>query len=103
MGDEHRATNGGSTPRDIVCYRTGGARMADLLIRDVPDEVVAAIDHRAARLGLSRAEYLRRQLARETIDDTATLTVEDLERFSETFSDLGDPEIMKGAWHCSGG
>ena len=77
--------------------------MADLLIRDVPDEVVAAIDNRAARLGLSRAEYLRRQLARETVDDTTPVTVEDLQRFSETFADLKDPEIMKGAWHCSGG
>jgi hypothetical protein len=32
--------------------------MADLLIPDVPDDVVAAIDTNAARLGLSRPEYL---------------------------------------------
>ena len=36
--------------------------MVDLLIRDVPDDVVAAIDARAKRLGLSRTEFLRRQL-----------------------------------------
>ena len=34
----------------------------DILIRDLPDHVVAAIDANAQRLGLSRNEYLRRQL-----------------------------------------
>jgi predicted nucleic acid-binding protein len=34
--------------------------MTDLLIRDVPDDIVAAIDADAGRLGLSRSEYLRR-------------------------------------------
>jgi predicted nucleic acid-binding protein len=37
--------------------------MADILIRDVPEHVVAALDARARRLGLSRSEYIRRQLA----------------------------------------
>ena len=32
--------------------------MTDLLIRDVPEEVVAAVDARASRLGLSRSEYV---------------------------------------------
>lgn len=72
--------------------------MADLLIRDVPDEVVAAIDASASRLGLSRAEYLRRQLAREVVDSGEPVTVEDFQRFSRVFADLGDPELMKGAW-----
>lgn len=36
--------------------------MTDLLIRDVPDDIVAAIDANAGRLGLSRTEYLRRTL-----------------------------------------
>lgn len=77
--------------------------MADLLIRDVPDEVVAAIDASASRLGVSRAEYLRRQLAREVVVTGEHVTVADFERFSEVFADLGDPEVMKGAWRCSGG
>src|SRR5664279_2351457 len=34
-------------------------------LRDVPDHVVAGIDARSSRLGLSRSEYLRRRLARE--------------------------------------
>jgi hypothetical protein len=27
------------------------------------------------------------------------VTIDDLKRFSETFADALDPEIMKGAWH----
>ena len=45
--------------------------MADILIRDLPDDVVAAIDNRAQRAGLSRTEYLRRALARERSDPAA--------------------------------
>ena len=39
--------------------------MADVLIRGFPDDVLAAIDARDRRAGLSRTEYLRRALARE--------------------------------------
>jgi hypothetical protein len=34
--------------------------MTDMLIRDVPDEVITAVDAHAARLGLPRSEYARR-------------------------------------------
>lgn len=70
--------------------------MADLLIRDVPDHVVAAIDANAKRLGLSRSEYLRRQIAATAA--VGPVTVDDLVRFSEAFSDLADPEVMAKAW-----
>lgn len=70
--------------------------MSDILIRDVPDEVVAAIDAKAQRAGLSRTEYLRRTLARER--DQAQVTVEDLKRFADTFADLADEEVMGQAW-----
>lgn len=70
--------------------------MADILIRDVPNEVIAAIDANAERLRLSRSEYLRRILARERAD--RTVTVEDFKRFAETFRDLADPEVMEQAW-----
>lgn len=73
--------------------------MADLLIRDVPDEVVAAIDLRAARLGLSRTEYLRRQLTRGVTDGEHGMTVEDFRRFSGSFADLDDDSVMRAAWH----
>lgn len=71
--------------------------MADLLIRDVPDHVLAAIDANARRLGLSRTEYLRRQLAAASMGGD-TVTVRDLARFSKTFADLADPEVMGKAW-----
>ena len=72
--------------------------MADLLIRDVPDEVVAGIDANAKRLGLSRSEYLRRRLTAEATGSGDAVTVEDLVAFADTFADLGDPEVMARAW-----
>jgi len=40
--------------------------MSDIQNRDVPDDVVTAIDARAAAVGLSRNEYLRRRLAQDS-------------------------------------
>jgi len=71
--------------------------MTDLLIRDVPDDVVAAIDANASHLGLSRTEYLRRTLARAAHRPTA-VTVDQLRRFGNTFADLADDDLMRQAW-----
>jgi hypothetical protein len=71
--------------------------VSDVLIRDVPDAVIAAVDAHAARLGLSRSEYLRRRLAQETAD-SVPVSVEQLQAFNKTFSDLADPTVMSGAW-----
>lgn len=72
--------------------------MTDVLIRGVPEEVVTAIEAKAARLGLSRTEYLRRQMTRvaSTLDEP--VTVDHLRLFGEVFADLGDPEVMREAW-----
>jgi hypothetical protein len=72
--------------------------MTDLLIRDVPDDVLAAIDAKAQRLGLSRSEYLRRALARERATTDVDVTVDDLSRFAHTFADLANDEVMRQAW-----
>lgn len=72
--------------------------MTDVLVRDVPENVVAALDARASRLGLSRSEYLRRRLAQEVLTHTQPVTVEHLTEFAEAFADLADAEVMKGAW-----
>lgn len=72
--------------------------MTDVLVRDVPDDVVAALDARAARLGLSRTEFLRRRFAQEAAKAAQPVTVADLGRFADSFADLGDAEVMKGAW-----
>jgi plasmid stability protein len=71
--------------------------VTDILVRDVPDDVVSALDARAAKLGLSRTEFLRRRLAQEATP-AESLSMDDFVAFSDTFADLGDPEVMKGAW-----
>jgi plasmid stability protein len=72
--------------------------MTDMLIRDVPDDVIAAVDARASRLGLSRSEYVRRRLAQDAATTRAVVTPQDLVRFGEAFADLADPDIMSRAW-----
>ena len=72
--------------------------MTDILVRDVPDAVIMALDARAARLGLSRSEYLRRRLAQEAMNSAEPMTAAHLSVFAEAFADLADPEVMKGAW-----
>ncbi|MEE3851814.1 antitoxin [Gordonia sp. LSe1-13] len=72
--------------------------MSDVLIRDVPDDVLAAIDARATQLGLSRTQYLRRKLAQDVLVDSEPVTVEDLQSFGSTFSDLADDDVMSRAW-----
>lgn len=73
--------------------------MADLLIRDVPEDVVAAIDAGASKLGLSRSEYLRRTLTQvAAAKPGGTVTVDDLVRFGHVFADLADDDVMQRAW-----
>ena len=72
--------------------------MTDILIREVPDDVVEAIEVNARRAGLSRAEYLRRVLRRESLASTGEVTVESLVRLCEAISDLADPEVRRAAW-----
>ena len=72
--------------------------MTDILIRDVPDDVLAAIDAKACRVGLSRTEYIRRALSRERGDAGPEVSVEDLIIFADRFADLADPQVMRRAW-----
>ncbi len=72
--------------------------MSDILIRDVPDDVLAAIDARAARLGLSRTQYLRRRLTQDARADDAPVTVDDLRSFATRFAGLAEDELMSRAW-----
>lgn len=72
--------------------------MTDTLIRDVPDEVLAAIDPKAKRVGLSRTEYLRRALERERTRGSAPVTAAQIEAAASLARDLGDPGAMAGAW-----
>jgi hypothetical protein len=72
--------------------------MADRLIRDVPDDIVAALEARARRLGLSPSEYVRRRLAQDAAAADSPVSAGDLTRFAATFNDLGDPGVMSQAW-----
>ena len=72
--------------------------MSDVLIRDVPESVLTTLDAQAARLGLSRTEYLRRQLTQVAAVGSATMGPQDWVDFGERFADLGDSEIMDSAW-----
>jgi plasmid stability protein len=72
--------------------------MVDVLIRDLPEDVVAAIDAQAARLGLSRNEYVRRELSQLRQRQGPALVADDLRRFADTFKDLADPEVIDQAW-----
>jgi negative regulator of replication initiation len=68
------------------------------LIRDISDEELARIDAHAARLGLSRSDYLRRRLRQEAARPSTPVTAAHSERFAERFSDLRDAEVMRRAW-----
>jgi len=77
--------------------------VGDDLMRDSPDEVLAAIDARAAKLGVSRAEYVRRRLAQDAMATPVVVTAIDLKRFGVDLADLSDPEVTAGAWDRSVG
>jgi hypothetical protein len=72
--------------------------VSDLLIRDVPDEVLAGLAAIAARLGLSRTEYIRRRLTQEARSARTTVTAADLQRFTAAVAGLADAELMREAW-----
>lgn len=72
--------------------------MADVLIRGLPEGVLAELDARAARLGVSRTEYIRRRLTQDTAYPSIAVDVADLRHFAEMFADLADTEVMSMAW-----
>jgi hypothetical protein len=72
--------------------------MADVLVRDVPEEVLAWVDAHAARLGLSRVEYIRRRLAADAATTAEQVSAADLRLFADLAGDLADPQVMGGAW-----
>ena len=68
--------------------------MTDVLVRDVPEAVIAALDAQAARMGVSRSELLRRNLARDAARGSESVTAEHLVAFGLTFADLADDRAM---------
>jgi hypothetical protein len=72
--------------------------MADLLIRDLAPELVIALDAKAKTLGISRVELVRRTITREIAISSESVTEQHLAAFVKLLPDLGDPEVMRGAW-----
>lgn len=72
--------------------------MPDVLIRNFPADDLELLDEQARRVGLSRTEYLRRQLHREARRTESAVTVHDLNSFSGLLSDLADSDVMREAW-----
>lgn len=72
--------------------------VADVLVRDVPEDVLARIDAHAARLGLSRVEYIRRRLSADAATTAEEVSAGDLRSFADLAVDLGDPQVMGAAW-----
>ena len=70
----------------------------NLLIRDIPEDVIAALDAEAARQGLSRSEYLRRVLTQASTGEGRSVSVAQLAQFEQTFAGLADPAVMDQAW-----
>ncbi|WP_293699057.1 ribbon-helix-helix protein, CopG family [uncultured Agrococcus sp.] len=71
--------------------------MADILIRNLDVAVVEGIDSEAKRLGLSRSEFLRRELVSIALPK-GKASKADFERFADLASDLLDDEVMSKAW-----
>ncbi len=72
--------------------------MTDVLIRNVDDDTLRRIDAVADRLGLSRNEYLRREVTRLTHRGPRPATRADLARSAEALVDLESDEVMDQAW-----
>ena len=72
--------------------------MSDVLIRDIPDDVLAGIDAHAAEVGLSRVEYIRRRLAQDARTARVPVSRDDLLRFGAAVAGLADDGLMRQAW-----
>lgn len=72
--------------------------MPDVLIRDFPAEDLTLLESQARQLGLSRAEYLRRELHQVARRAGVAVTTRDLVELSDLISDLGDESVIAQAW-----
>lgn len=72
--------------------------MPDLLIRDFPAEDLSLLDEQARQLGLSRAQYLRRQLQQTAHRTAPIVTATDLTQLADLISDIEDPSVIEQAW-----
>ena len=72
--------------------------MADLLIRDLPPEILAGLDASAAQLGISRVEFVRRALAQAIPHHQESVAEIHLSALASLLEDLNNPDVMAAAW-----
>lgn len=72
--------------------------MADLLVRNLSSDVVAALDAGAAQLGISRNEFMRRRLSQELPPINESVTEAHLRNLLQLLPDLADSNVMDAAW-----
>ena len=56
------------------------------------------MDAHAARLGLSRVEYIRRRLAADAATSGTSVSAADLRSFDDKVTELADPQVLGAAW-----
>jgi hypothetical protein len=71
--------------------------MPDILIRGLSPETVAVLDERASTQGVSRNAVITEILSREALERPA-IDLADLTLVRQLTQDLGNPEVMQGAW-----
>lgn len=76
----------------------GCPAVPDLLIRDFSADDLSLLDDQARRLGISRAEHVRRQLHQTARRTSSRVTTADLAALSEVITDLGDEAVVEQAW-----
>lgn len=72
--------------------------MPDVLIRNIPAADLKRLDEQARRHGLSRTDFLRRQLHQQALRSLDSVAVSDLSTMSDLLADLADPTVMDEAW-----
>ncbi len=72
--------------------------MTDILIRNVPDDELREIDRQAGELGLSRGEFLRREISSVAARRRSKVSSADFEWLAELTADLADEDVMRHAW-----
>ena len=72
--------------------------MPDVLIRNIPAADLERLDAQARRYGLSRTDFLRRQLHQQACRSLDSVAVTALRAMSELLADLADPTVMDEAW-----
>ena len=73
--------------------------MVDLLVRGVPEELVARYQHEAEARRISRNDALVEALTRSAPRPASSgLTIERWRAFMANYADLAEPIVMDAAW-----